>query len=52
MSAKIDEEAHNGSVSIVFTMSKRDGHARTHGRTDGRNHSSVAISPPQRVARE
>ena len=39
MSAKFDEEAHNGSVSIVFTRSKRDGHKHTH--THARNHSSI-----------
>ena len=35
MSAKFDEEWHNGLVSIVFTWSKRDGHK-----------DSVNISPP------
>ena len=44
MTAKLDEEAHNGLVSIVFTRSNRDGH------TDGRNHSSVTISPLQNIA--
>ena len=33
MSAKFDEEAHNSSVSIVFTRSKREGHSHAH--TDG-----------------
>ena len=33
-------------VSIVFTRSKRDG--RPHAHTDGRNHGSVTICPPQR----
>ena len=32
MSAKFDEEAHNGLVPIMFIRSKRD--ACTHGRTD------------------
>ena len=37
MSAKFDEYAHSGLVSIVFTRSKRDGHTHghTHTRTDG-----------------
>ena len=47
MSAKFDKEICNGLVSIVFTRSS-DG--RNHARTDARNHSSVTISPPQRVA--
>ena len=34
MSAKFDEEAHNSSVSIMFTRSKRDSQTRT--LTDGR----------------
>ena len=95
MSAKFDEESHNGSVSIVFTrtrqisdieqqppfgdreksniqsqnrggglqnqqehhiiLTKYEGQSvtdtRTHARKDGRNHSSVTISPLQRVAR-
>ena len=33
MSAKFDEEAHNGSVSIAFTRSKRDGHTHGHAHT-------------------
>ena len=45
MSAKFDEEAHNGSVSIVFTRSKRDGH--THGHTDG---TTAALLYPLRNA--
>ena len=45
MSAKFDEEAHNGSVSIVFTRSKRDG--TTHGRTDG---TTAALLYPLRNA--
>ena len=48
LSAKFDKKICNGSVSIVFTRSS-DG--RNHARTDARNHSSVTISPPQRVAR-
>ena len=47
MSAKFDEEALNGLVSIVFTRSKRDGQTQT--LTEGWNHSSVTISPRQRV---
>ena len=43
MSAKFDEEAHNGSVSIVFTRSKRDGH--THGHTDGT--TAALLYPPR-----
>ena len=46
MSAKFDKETCNGVVSIVFTRSTPE---RTH--THARNHSSVTISPPQRVAR-
>ena len=45
MSAKFDEKAHNGSVSIVFTRSKRDGH--THGHTDG---TTAALLYPLRNA--
>ena len=41
MSAKFDEEACNGSVSIVFTRSKRDGH--THGHT----HMHARTEPQQ-----
>ena len=48
MSAKFDKETWNGVVSIVFTRST-DG--RTDAHTHARNHSSVTISPPQRVAR-
>ena len=45
MSAKFDEEAHNGSISIVFTRSKRDGH--THEHTDG---TTAALPYPLRNA--
>ena len=53
MSAKFDDKVHNGLVSIAFTRSKQDRqmHTLTDGWTDGRNHSSITISPPQRVAR-
>ena len=44
MSAKFDEETHKGLVSIVFTRSM-------HWRTHAHNHSSITLSPPQRVAR-
>ena len=43
MSAKFDEEAQNGLVSILFTTSKCDGQ---NAHSDGQNHSSVTISPP------
>ena len=42
LSAKLDEEAHNGLVSIKFTRAKR---------AHKWNHNSVTISPPQHIAR-
>ena len=47
MSAKFDKEIHNGLVSIMFTSL----FPYMPIVTEPRNHSSVTISPPQRVAR-
>ena len=47
-SANFDKEICNGVVSIVLTRSTQ---GRTETCTHARNHSSVTISPPQRVAR-
>ena len=42
MSAKFDEEACNGSVSIVFTRSKSDGHTHGHTHTHARTDKTTA----------
>ena len=49
MSAKFDEEAHIGLVSILFTRSKCDTMKDARIHTIGQNPSNVTLSPLQRI---